>query len=625
MCGIIGYIGQNDAVGIIVDGLKKLEYRGYDSAGIAIFGRDGFDVVKQKGRLAILEERIADRLLENKPLSGNLGIGHTRWATHGEPSDINSHPHVGSKNKIAVVHNGIIENYKQLKERLENWGVSFASQTDSEVIAQLAEHYYCVDNNNSSDLIDTVIKVTNAVEGSYALGIMCIDEPDTLIAVKKDNPLIIGVSDHGNFIASDVPAVLKHTNKVYYLNDKEIAVLRRGCAADASAGSIQFFNMDKEPVQKNIKTVTWSLDSAEKDGYPHFMLKEIMEQPKVLRDTIQSAVKSGNNKNTLEKIDITHFDKIVITACGSAYNAGVTAKYVFEKLCRISVEVELASEFRYKDAIIDNKTLVILVTQSGETADTIAAMREAKSKGAVTLSIVNVVESTIAKETDYCLFTAAGPEIAVATTKAFSAQLVLLYILAIRFAVRLGKLSKQEEQSYMEEIASLPDIVSSILDKTGSIGMYASTCIGYKSIFFIGRNIDYAISLEGSLKLKEISYIHSEAYAGGELKHGTISLVEENTLVVALSNCLYLHAKIMSNAEQVISRGAKVLLIGNCPKEKVDTMGEKLYHINLPQVTDLFSPSLSVIVLQLFSYYVAANKSLDIDKPRNLAKSVTVE
>jgi len=624
VCGIIGYIGENDAVDIIIEGLKKLEYRGYDSAGIAVLGREGFDVVKQKGRLAALEERLTCRLTENKPLSGNLGIGHTRWATHGEPSDVNSHPHVGSKNRIAVVHNGIIENYKQLKERLEHWGVSFASQTDSEVIAQLAEHYY------EGDLIDAVVKVSNAVEGSYALGIMCIDDPGMLVAVKKDNPLIIGVSDHGNFIASDVPAVLKHTNRVYYLNDKEIAVLRRGCA-DGTAGSttavsgVQFFNMDKELLQKNIETVTWSLDSAEKDGYPHFMLKEIMEQPKVLRDTIQSAVKDGDNKNILEKIDVSAFDKIVITACGSAYNAGVTAKYVFEKLCRISVEVELASEFRYKDAIINNKTLVILVTQSGETADTIAAMREAKSKGAVTLSIVNVVGSTIAKEADYCLFTAAGPEIAVATTKAFSAQLALLYILAINFAVKLGKLSAKEKESHIEEINSLPDKVSSLLERTGSIQMYASTCVGYKSIFFIGRNIDYAISLEGSLKLKEISYIHSEAYAGGELKHGTISLVEENTLVVALSNCLYLHGKIMSNAEQVISRGAKVLLIGSCPKDKVDTMNEKLYHITLPQVMELFSPSLSVIVLQLFSYYVAANKGLDIDKPRNLAKSVTVE
>jgi len=625
VCGIIGYIGREDAVGIIVDGLKKLEYRGYDSAGIAVYrrgadGADGFfDVVKQKGRLAVLEERLSNRLLENKPLAGHLGIGHTRWATHGEPSDINSHPHVGSKNKIAVVHNGIIENYKQLKERLEHWGVSFASQTDSEVIAQLAEHYH------EGNIVDTVIKVANTVEGSYALGVMCVDEPDTLIAVKKDNPLIIGVSEHGNFIASDVPAVLKHTNKVYYLNDKEIAILR-GHKADGGGGayavSVEFFNMDKEPLEKNIETITWSIDSAEKGGYPHFMLKEIMEQPKVLRDTIQSAV-SGDNKKILENIDVTHFNKITITACGSAYNAGVTAKYVFEKLCRISVEVELASEFRYKDAIIDDKTLVILVSQSGETADTIAAMREAKAKGARTLSIVNVVGSTIAKEADYCLFTAAGPEIAVATTKAFSAQLILLYMLAIRFAKKLGKLPGEEEKARLAEIASLPDKASALLEKIGSIQMYASTCVGYKSIFFIGRNIDYAISLEGSLKLKEISYIHSEAYAGGELKHGTISLVEENTLVVAISNCSYLYGKIMSNAEQVISRGAKVLLIGNCPEINKDN--EKIYHINLPQVSELFSPSLSVIILQLFSYYVAANKGLDIDKPRNLAKSVTVE
>ena len=508
MCGIIGYIGKEDAVPIIVDGLKKLEYRGYDSAGIAIYSKGCFDVVKQKGRLAILEERLSARLIEKKPLAGRMGIGHTRWATHGEPSDVNSHPHVGSKNKIAVVHNGIIENYKQLKERLENWGVPFASQTDSEVIAQLAEHYY------NGDLIDTVIKVTNAVEGSYALGIMCVDEPDMLVAVKKDNPLIIGISESGNFIASDVPAVLKHTNKVFYLEDKEIAVLReRG---------VQFFNMDRELLQKDVETVTWSLDSAEKAGFQHFMLKEIMEQPKVLRDTIQSINIEGNNKNVLNNIDITSFNKIMITACGSAYNAGVTAKYVFEKLCRIPVEVELASEFRYKDAIIDDKTFVILVSQSGETADTIAAMREAKSKGSSTLSIVNVVGSTIAKEASYCLFTAAGPEIAVATTKAFSAQLVLLYLLAIRFAVKLEKISCDEELKLFAEISALPDKVSVILEQIDSIQKYASTCVGYKSIFFIGRNIDYAIALEGSLKLKEISYIHSEAYAGGELKHGTI-------------------------------------------------------------------------------------------------------
>ena len=605
MCGIIGYAGKENAVPIIVDGLKKLEYRGYDSAGIAVYGKGGFEVVKQKGRLVALEERLALH-----PIEGCIGIGHTRWATHGEPSDVNSHPHVGSQNKVAVVHNGIIENYKHLKELLEQSGISFASQTDSEVIAQLAEHYY------DGDLLDAVIKVSSALEGSYALGIMCIDEPDTLIAIKKDNPLIIGVSDHGLFIASDVPAILKYTNSVYYLNDKEIAVLKNN--------HVEFFTLNKERLEKNLETVTWSIDSAEKGGYQHFMLKEIMEQPKILRETINSTLKEGYNKKILDDIDITHFTKIVITACGSAYNAGFVAKYVFERLCRIPVEVELASEFRYKDAVIDEKTLVILVSQSGETADTIAALREAKSKSAVTLSIVNVVGSTIAKEADYHLLTSAGPEIAVATTKAFSAQLVLLYILAIRFAVKTGKLEKDKEDKLFEEIDDLPNKITKILDSVDSIQKYASTCVGYKSIFFIGRNIDYAIALEGSLKLKEISYIHSEAYAGGELKHGTISLVEEDTLVVAISNCERLYGKILSNVEQVMSRGAKVLLIGNCSHSDSEK-NEKLYFIDLPDGSELFSPSLSVIVLQLFSYYVASNKGLDIDKPRNLAKSVTVE
>jgi glucosamine--fructose-6-phosphate aminotransferase (isomerizing) len=568
-----------------------------------VYSEDGFAVVKQKGRLAALESR-----LTGCSITGTMGIGHTRWATHGEPSDVNSHPHMGNQSKIAIVHNGIIENYKQLKERLQQKGIHFASQTDSEVIAQLAEYYY------KGDLLDTVIRVSNALEGSYALGIMCLDEPDTLIAIKKDNPLIIGVSEYGNFIASDVPAVLKHTNKVYYLNDKEIAILRKE--------SIQFFNLDKEPIQKPLETVTWSLDSAEKGGYPHFMLKEIMEQPRVIKDTIQSAINSGDNKKVIDSIDIAQFNKIVITACGSAYNAGVVGKYVFERLCRVSVEVELASEFRYKDPIIDEKTLVILVSQSGETADTIAAMREAKSKGAATLAIVNVIGSTIAKEADKVIYTIAGPEIAVATTKAFSAQLVLLYLLAVQFAVKLGKLSQETEQELLSEIKDLPDKIAEILEQVDSIQKYASTCVGYKSIFFIGRNIDYAIALEGSLKLKEISYIHSEAYAGGELKHGTISLIEEDTLVVAISNSKRLCSKIMSNVEQVISRGAKVLIIGNCIETEPS---DKLSFIGLPESNELFSASLSVIALQLFSYYVAANKSLDIDKPRNLAKSVTVE
>jgi glucosamine--fructose-6-phosphate aminotransferase (isomerizing) len=608
MCGIIGYIGKENSVPIIVDGLKKLEYRGYDSAGIAVYGRTGFNVIKQKGRLVALEARLV-----NQPLESHMGIGHTRWATHGEPSDTNAHPHLGNQNKIAVVHNGIIENYRQIKERLTRKGIGFSSQTDSETIAQLAEYYS--QKYRSDDLLDTVIRVTNALEGSYALGIMCADDPDTLIAAKKDNPLIIGVSDKGYFMASDVTALLKHTNKVYYLNDKEIAVLKKD--------SVQFFNIDKEQIQKKLETISWSVDSAEKGGYPHFMLKEIMEQPKVMRDTAGSAIKYGDNKNTIDKLDIRQFSKVVITGCGSAYNAGVVAKYVFERLCRFpAITVELASEFRYMDAVIDEMTLVILISQSGETADTIAAMREAKSKGALTLSIVNVVGSTIAKEADFCLFTAAGPEIAVATTKAFSTQLVLLYILAVRFAAKLGKITKDAEGDLLAEIASLAEKAGHILEQVDSIQKYASTCVGYKSIFFIGRNIDYAIALEGSLKLKEISYIHSEAYAGGELKHGTISLVEEDTLVIAISNCERLYGKIMSNVEQVISRGAKVLLIGSL---QVTEPEDKLSIINLPQVSELFSPSLSVIVMQLFSYYVAANKGLDIDKPRNLAKSVTVE
>ncbi|MCL2046533.1 MAG: glutamine--fructose-6-phosphate transaminase (isomerizing) [Oscillospiraceae bacterium] len=602
MCGIIGYVGKMDAVAIILEGLKKLEYRGYDSAGLAVYN-NGIQVVKQEGRLDALQARI-----DASPLTANMGIGHTRWATHGEPSDVNSHPHMGSQNKIAIVHNGIIENYKQLKEYLEQKGIVFASQTDSEVIAQLAEYYY------EGDILDAVIHVVGRLEGSFALGIMCADNPDMFIAVKKDNPLIVGVSDHGQFIASDVPAVLKHTSNVYYLNDREIAVLR--------ADEVEFLNFDKEPLAKTVETVTWSLDSAEKGGYPHFMLKEIMEQPKILKDTINTIISSGDNQEIIDGIDINKYNKIVMTACGSAYNAGVVAKYVFEQLCRVPVEVDLASEFRYKDAIIDEKTLVIIISQSGETADTIAAMREAKAKGAVTLAVVNVVGSTIAKEADYCLFTAAGPEIAVATTKAFSAQLVILYVLAVRFAAGYGKLSPTQEAGFLSEIAQLPEKVTEILEQLDGIQKYASTCVGYKSIFFIGRNIDYAIALEGSLKLKEISYIHSEAYAGGELKHGTISLIEDNTLVVAIANCERLFSKLMSNVEQVISRGAKVLLVSNHPDALPD---EVTSCITLPLSGDLFSPSLSVIALQLFSYYVAANKGLDIDKPRNLAKSVTVE
>ncbi len=603
MCGIFGYVGNENAVPIILDGLKRLEYRGYDSSGIAVMSEDGFGVVKQKGRLSVLES-----LISQNPIAGFIGIGHTRWATHGEPTDLNSHPHLGNRNKVAIVHNGIIENFKQIKERLEQKGITFASQTDSEVVAHLAEHYHL------GDIVETVIKTTNALAGSYALGIMCLDEPEKLIAIKRDNPLIIGVSDHGNFIASDVAALLAHTNRIYYLNDNEIAIV--------SKDKVEFYNKDRELVHKEPEKVSWSIESVEKGGYEHFMLKEIMEQPKALKDTIQSALGDGDNRRVIDNLDASRFNRIVITACGSAYNAGYVNKYVFEQLCRMPVEVELASEFRYKNPIIDQNTLVILISQSGETADTIAAMKEAKRKGAVTLSIVNVMSSTIAKETDYTLYTMAGPEIAVATTKAFSAQLVLLNIFAIAFAKKIGKISSEAKTKLLADISTIPYKTADLLGRVDLIQKFAVTCVGYKSIFFIGRNIDYAIAMEGSLKLKEISYIHSEAYAGGELKHGTISLVEENTLVVAISCCERLYEKIYSNIEQVISRDAKVLLIGNCIKA---SPGDRLEIINIPKINELFAPALSVIILQLFSYYVAANKGLDIDKPRNLAKSVTVE
>ncbi len=602
MCGIIGYIGKQDAVPIIVEGLKKLEYRGYDSAGLAVCDENGFSVVKQKGRLEALENK-----LKGMTLSAHVGIGHTRWATHGEPSDVNSHPHIGGQNRIAVVHNGIIENYKEIKEHLERNGVQFYSQTDSEVIAQLAEYYY------DGDIIRTVIKLSHRLEGSYALGIMCADNPDILVAIKKDNPLIIGTSPHGNFIASDVPAVLKYTNQVCYLCDNEIAILQ--------SGGVKFFNTMRERLNKQFETVAWNLESAEKGGYPHFMLKEIMEQPKVMKDTVSNLL-YGQGAAFIKDLGITDYSRIVITACGSAYNAGLVAKYVFEKLTRIPTEVVIASEFRYNDAIIDGKTLVVLISQSGETADTIAALREAKRKGAYTLAIVNVVGSTLAKESHVCFFTAAGPEIAVATTKAFSAQLAVLYFLAVRFAERLGKLTKDVAENYISDIKALPEKIAEALKGIDLIQKYASTCVVYKSVFFIGRNIDYAIATEGSLKLKEISYIHSEAYAGGELKHGTISLIEDNTLVVTIATQSPLYSKIISNAEQVLSRGAKVLLIGN---PETGSYEGRLVQIRLPETNELFFPSLSVIVLQLFAYYIAANKGLDIDKPRNLAKSVTVE
>jgi len=611
MCGIIGYIGSKNAVPIIVNGLKKLEYRGYDSAGVAVNNNGEFCAVKKRGRLTELEQA-----LKKTPIKGNIGIGHTRWATHGEPSDINSHPHLSEFNTIAVVHNGIIENYKELKAKLEKLGVKFSSQTDSEVVAQLAEYYK---TKFGGSLLDIVSRVAQALEGSFALGIMAKDNPNTLIAIKKDNPLIIGVGKDGNFIASDVPAVLEHTKSVYYLADKEIAVIKKD--------SIEFFTLEKEPINKEVSLIEWDASESEKGGYQHFMLKEMLEQPKILQATIKHAKQRLSQKEVLDELDIKQYTKIVITTCGSAYNAGFVAKYVLEDLARIPVEIELASEFRYKNPIVDDKTLVILISQSGETADTIAAMREAKSKGATTLGVVNVVGSCIATESDVCIYTLAGPEIAVATTKAYSAQLVVMYLLAIKFASDLGVIDEKTIKALENDVNSIPDLVDVTIKSTiDTIAKYSALCIGYSSIFFIGRNIDYAVALEGSLKLKEISYIHSEAYAGGELKHGTISLIEDGTLVVAIASNPRLFPKIMSNVEQVMTRGAKVFSIETSLVNESDRIQHKdLFRIKTHSINELFSPSLSVIILQLFSYFVAANKGLDIDKPRNLAKSVTVE
>lgn len=608
MCGIVGYIGDDQASPILLNGLEKLEYRGYDSAGVAVYDGTSLQVVKAKGRLKILSDMIDG----GKDVPGTIGIGHTRWATHGKPSDVNSHPQVSNSGKFAVVHNGIIENYLALKEYLIHKGTSFVSETDTEVIAQLLEYYY------KGDILDAVIKVINKVEGSYALGIICEDTPDQLIAVRKDSPLIIGLGKEENFIASDIPAILSRTRDIYRLNDDEIAVLKRD--------NVTIFNVDKDVVTKEPVHIDWDISAAEKGGYEHFMAKEIMEQPKAVRDTISPRIKNGRivlDNITLTSEQIQSFSKIFIIACGSAYHVGVVAKYVLEKFSRIPVEIDVASEFRYREPIIDASVLVLVISQSGETADTLAAMREAKRLGARTLSIVNVVGSSIANDSDDVIYTWAGPEIAVATTKAYSTQLAVVYLLAIYFADKLGNLTEEEYTYYVTQLQSLPEKITEILSNKGNIQYLASQFFNAKDIFFIGRNLDYAMSLEGSLKLKEISYIHSEAYAAGELKHGTISLIEEGTLVVALATQQILFDKMMSNVKEVKARGAVVLGLTTENNTKIEQEADHALYI--PQICDIMLPSLAVVPLQLFSYYVASMKGCDIDKPRNLAKSVTVE
>ena len=608
MCGIVGYSGKQEVAPILLDGLSKLEYRGYDSAGVALYNAGTINVVKTCGRLVNLRNMTDD----GKSLKGTMGIGHTRWATHGQPSDVNSHPHVSNSGRFAVVHNGIIENYMKLKERLEKKGCSFVSETDTEVIAHMVEYYY------EGDIIETVIKVMNRVEGSYALGIICSDYPDQFIAVRKDSPLIIGLGENENFIASDIPAILSHTRKVYHLEDKEIAVLKQD--------SVTIYNTDREIVEKEVFEVNWDVDAAEKGGYEHFMFKEIMEQPKAIHDTISPRIVEGKVKLddiTLTKEELENIKRIYIVACGSAYHVGMVGKYILEQLTRVPVEVDLASEFRYRQPVIDENCLIIIISQSGETADTLAALREAKRQGCRTLSIVNVVGSSIANESDDVIYTWAGPEIAVATTKAYSTQLTVIYLIAVYIAEKLQTADPSLLQDIIEELQQIPQKLQLVLDKEDTVQFLASKHYNSKDVFFLGRNLDYAVGLEGSLKLKEISYIHSEAYAAGEIKHGTISLIEEGSLVVALVTQENLSEKMMSNIKEVKARGAVVLALAMESNREVEREAD--YVIRIPDTNPFLTPSLAVVPLQLFGYYVASMKGCDIDKPRNLAKSVTVE
>ena len=608
MCGIVGYVGGNQAAPVLIKGLEKLEYRGYDSAGIAVFN-NGINVVKTKGRLAELAEKVKSL----GGVEGTMGIGHTRWATHGAPSDINSHPHTSMSGKITVVHNGIIENYIQLKAELENNGYKFVSETDTEVVAQLFDFYY------DGNMVDTLIKVIKKVRGSYALAIMCTEKPDEIVAVRKDSPMLIGLGEGENYIASDIPAVLEYTKNYYLLNDNEIVILKKD--------SVTILDMDKNEIKKDIYNVTWDISAAEKGGYDYFMLKEIMEQPKAIRDTIhpriaEGIVKLDNDINYTDE-DIKNINRIHIVACGSAYYAAIVGKYVIEDFARIPVEVDLASEFRYRNPILSKNDVCIIISQSGETADTLAALREAKRQGIRILSIVNVVGSSIARESDDVIYTWAGPEIAVATTKGYSTQLAVMYLLGIKFGRVRGYLSESEEKDLVADLDKIPDYITQLLKLEDDMKALAKEHHDLNDAFNIGRGIDYAIALEGALKLKEISYIHTEAYAAGELKHGTISLIEEGTLVTAIATQDNLYEKLVSNVKEVKARGAYVIAVAKEGNTEIAEVADKVIYI--PRINDKFTSSLVIIPLQLFSYYVAIERGCDVDKPRNLAKSVTVE
>ena len=608
MCGIVGYIGKHQAAPIILEGLAKLEYRGYDSTGMAVFDGKKINIQKAAGRLQVLENMTRG----GETMPGCVGIGHTRWATHGKPTDINAHPHDNQDGTIAVVHNGIIENYQQLKQRLINRGYKFVSDTDTEVLVQLIDYYY------KGNPLEAITKVLHRVEGSYALGILFADHPEEIFAVRKDCPLIVGTSSEGSFIASDVPAILKYTREVYYIDNQEVVALKEN--------EIHFYTVDEEEIQKTPSHVDWDAEAVAKGGYEHFMLKEIYDQPRAVRETFEKHMKDGNveiEELRMTDEEIRKLSRIHIVACGTAYHAGMTAKYVIESMARISVEVDMASEFRYRNPIIEEGALVIVISQSGETADTLQALRDSKARGAKVLGIVNVVGSSIAREADSVMYTWAGPEIAVASTKAYSAQLIALYLLAMKFARVKGTISEEEYQQLVFDLRRLPEQIELLLGNKTRIQRFANRYVAAKSVFFIGRGLDYTLSMEGSLKLKEITYMHSEAYAAGELKHGPISLIEDGTLVMASLTQEDLYKKTISNIREVKSRGAFVLALTTTGHDDIEDTAD--YVLYIPQTNRYFTNSLAIIPFQMFAYYVSVGKGLDVDKPRNLAKSVTVE
>ena len=611
MCGIVGFIGQEQAAPILLDGLAHLEYRGYDSAGVAVISAQGkLQVEKAVGRLKVLSEQIHG----GADLEGCIGLGHTRWATHGAPNIINSHPHVSENGKFAVIHNGIIENYVEIKEFLIGQGIRFKSETDTEVVAQLLEFYY----NECHDFLEAVGRVLRRIEGAYALGMLCADCPDRIIAARKDAPLLLGYGKGCNFLASDVTAIIKHTRDVAYMEDGEVAVLTRE--------GIEVYDALEQKVEKKHFTIDWEVSAAEKGGYQHFMLKEIMEQPRAIKSTLDPRVKDHRvvfDELKMTDAQLVGFNKIMITACGSAFYAGQAGKYALEKLTHIPVDADLASEFRYRDPIVDEHTLMIIISQSGETADTIAAIREAQSKGAYVLSIVNVVGSTIARISDDVIYTWAGPEIAVATTKGYTTQVSVLYLLALYLGEKRGCLSREEAAKLTDDLMILPQMVQRAIDLNPQIAQLAERYKNNPSLFFIGRNVDYAVCMEGSLKLKEISYLHSEAYAAGELKHGTIALIEENRLVIAVACYEPLFDKTMSNVKEVKARGARVLGVALEGNRAIYSEADDV--ILVPRMDDLFVVPAEIVPLQLFAYYVAKANGCAIDKPKNLAKSVTVE